>query len=133
MIEIDSLVNDPVFYQITLDYDKVHYAAEQYFGDVNYTYCCIEPQNAQLKNDILSHFSNALFIRSAQDIQACSAKTKNIVVTQPTLAKIFEEDKKINVFFYEDHLLQRARSAIDCINKAIDRLNISDEEHFVKI
>lgn len=61
VIAIDSLINDPVFYQITIDYGKVYSAAEQYFGGINFTYCCIEPQNMQLKEDILSHFECVVY------------------------------------------------------------------------
>ena len=133
VVAIDSLINDPVFYQITLDYGKVYSAAAQYFGGENFTYCCIEPQNMQLKEDILSHFENVLFINSARDMRACLTKTENITVTQPTLAKILGESEKSNVFFYEEHILPRARITVDCIRKAIDRLNISDEEHYIKV
>lgn len=133
VIAIDSLINDPVFYQITIDYGKVYSAAEQYFGGINFTYCCIEPQNIQLKNDILSHFKNVFFINSTHDLRVCFAKTENLAVTQPTLAKIFGENEKLNVFFYREHILPRARLTIDCIREAIDRLNISDEEHYIKV
>ena len=133
VVAIDCLVNDPVFYQITIDYAKVYQSAVQFFGNENFIYCCIEPQNVQLKNEILSHFKNVFFINSPQDMRECLAKSDNIVVTQPTLAKIFGEGEKLNVFFYEEHILPRARITVDCIRKAIDRLNISDEEHYIKV
>lgn len=132
VIAIDCLVNDPVFYQITTDYGKVNAAAEQYFGS-DFTYCCIEPQNAQLKEDIVSHFERVLFLNSARGLRECLAKREHIAVTQPTLAKIFGDGENPDVFFYQEHILPRARVTIDCIRKAIDRLNISDEEHYIKV
>lgn len=133
VVAIDCLVNDPVFYQITIDYAKVYQSAVQFFGNENFIYCCIEPQNVQLKNEILSHFKNVFFINSPQDMRECLAKSDNIVVTQSTLAKILGKSEKSNVFFYKDHILSRAQITVDSIRKAIDRLNISDEDHYIKV
>lgn len=133
VVAIDCLVNDPVFYQITIDYAKVYQSAVQFFGNENFIYYCIEPQNVQLKNEILSHFKNVFFINSPQDMRECLAKSDNIVVTQSTLAKILGESEKSNVFFYKDHILSRAQITVDSIRKAIDRLNISDEDHYIKV
>lgn len=133
VIAIDCLINDPVFYQITLDYGKVYEAAEQYFGSGDFTYCCIEPQNVQVKEDILSHFKNVLFINSAGDMLSKLSAAQKIAVTQPTLANLLCGGGGENLFFYERHLQPRARITVDCIRKAIERLNISDEEHYIKV
>lgn len=132
VIAVDCLINDPVFYQITLDYKKVNSHAERYFGGQDFVYCCIEPRNDGLKNEIIAAFRQVRFVSTSQDIRDCIELLKNVVVTQPTLYDIFA-GMGMKLFFYRDHLDERAKITIECMNKAIDRLNIADEEHYIKV
>ncbi len=132
VIAVDCLVNDPIFYQITVDYGKVRSAAEEHFGS-GFTYCCIEPQNAPLKEEIFRQFTCVRTVTSAKELKSCLAETRNIAVTQPALAAILEMSGRKDVFFYQEHLVPRAQTALDCIRTAIDRTQLSDPEHFIKV
>lgn len=133
VIAIDCLINDPVFYQINTDYGKINKAADEYFNGEDFIYCCIEPQNLQVKEDILAHFKNVLFISSSKDMRRNAAGVRNIAVSQPTLAGVLADGERYNLFFYDGHIAPRAEITLDCVCKALDRVNISDEEHYILI
>lgn len=131
VVAIDSLINDPIFYQITPDYDKLKKAAQEYFQD-GFSYVCITPHNAELQSKILSVFPDTYFISSIADIKNILPKIKNVVLSQPSLFEIFDMPD-VNVFKYDAYCNNRAQIVFDCIIKALDRLNIMDEEHFITL
>ena len=131
VIAVDSLINDPIFYQIAPDYNKLYNAAKEYFQD-HFNYVCIRPQNAELQSKILSVFPNTHFISSIADIKKIISELKNVVLSQPSLFEIFDIPD-IKVFKYNAYSEKRTQTVFDCIIKALDRLNIMDEEHFITL
>ena len=53
------------------------------------------------------------------------------MLSQPSLFPYF--DLKKQVLRYEDYAEKRAKAVMDSIVKALDRLNILDEGHFIKL
>ncbi len=129
VIAVDSLVNDPVFFQITVDFDNMLSAARTRFGE-DFCYVCIEPSNAQTKRVISDTFANVAFLSKASD--ADKVQCKRIVLSQPSLLELFE-NKDFEIFFYTANAEKRPSLTMECINKALNRLNVADEEHFVKL
>ncbi len=132
VVALNSLINDPIFYQITCDYSKVRAAAEERFKGENFTYVCILPQNDRLKEEILSAFKEVRFVSSVADINDIMGGAGNVVLSQPSLYELFARPD-VNLFMYDGYSERLARAVMDCITKALDRLNIMDEEHFITL
>ncbi len=128
MIALDSLVNDPVFYQITVDFDAVKRCAEQRFGK-DFCYVCLRPNNSQVEQKIRSVFPKVHFVSGWKDRVVGHT---NLVLTQPSLFDLFDE-AEFDVLRYTDNYLRRPSCTLDCINKALNRLNTADEAHFVEL
>lgn len=129
VIALDCLINDPVFYQINVDYDRVRREATERLGE-DFTYVCIKPNNAETEARISALFDKTVFLRSAA--QAAGLSCNKIVLTQPSLLELFDR-KNVQVFTYTACADGRAAATVDCIAKALNRLNVTDEEHFVKL
>ena len=132
VIAVDSLIYDPIFYQITLDYDKLYTAAKRHFGEEQFAYVCIKPLNENIAAKIHSVFPKTLFVSSPDDVRA-AINEKNILISQPSLAEVFETVGRTNVFMYGEHLDRRGKIIMDCISKALDRLNVLDEDHYITV
>ncbi len=129
VIAVDSLVNDPVFYQITADYGKARNMARERFGD-DFCYVCIEPCNAETKKAVLNTFKNVVFLSNISD--AGNIRCPNILLTQPSLTDLFA-GRGFEILLYEESSRRRPVCAMECINKALNRLNVADEEHFITL
>ncbi len=132
MIAIDSLINDPIFYQVTLDYKKLRDAASKRFGN-EFRYVCVKPQNENIKNEILSIFPAAEFISSHTDVRKIEESAYNIALSQPLLFSVFGNIKAERIFKYDSYVAERAQTVFDCIQKAKNRQKVSDSEHFIAL
>lgn len=129
VVALDSLIDDPVFYQITTDYDAVARQAEQRFGK-DFCYVCVQPCNDEVRQKILSVFPQVLFVAALTDLNDLSRlTTSNIVLSQPSLFDLF--DGRFCVERYTNSRSRLPEATLDCITKALDRLNLSDKEHFI--
>ncbi len=132
VIAVDGIINDPIFYQITPDYDKIYSAAKQRFGNGSFVYVCIKPLNENIENKINSVFPKTLFVSSSDDLLKAKDE-RNILISQSYLSSVFGTAGESGVFFYDEHLNRRGKIIMDCISKAIDRLNVLDEEHYITV
>ena len=132
VVAVDSLINDPIFYQVTPDFAKLSQAARAHF-DGAYCYVCLSPQNAALKAEILSSFPTVRFVSSYADIRAVLADCDRVALSQPFLFSVLETAQAIDVFRYTDYADRRPQAVFDCIQKALNRLQVLDEAHFVTI
>lgn len=132
VIAVDSLINDPIFYQVTPDFDKIYAAAKEHFNGKDFVYVCINPLNEKIRAEINSVFPETVFVTCAENIQSALTK-KNILISQSVLFNLFGKVEGLNIFMYGDHLARRGKIVMECISKAIDRLNVLDEEHYIKV
>lgn len=132
VIAVDCLINDPIFYQINPDYNKMLSAAKSYFGEEDFVYVCVKPLNENIIDKINSVFRKTLFVSFSGDIRK-AINEKNILLSQPSLFDIFNAVRGLNVFMYGEHLARRGTIIMDCISKALNRLNVLDEEHYITV
>lgn len=127
LVAIDSLINDPVFYQVSNDYKSIKGIAEQHFGN-DYLYVTLCPNNTPLKEELLSTISNSVLISNISDLN--NLPKGNIVVTDKILLELLKNEVKLNLC---DRLSNKPSCVLDCIEKAINREPVPDELHFIKI
>ncbi len=132
VIAVDCLINDPIFYQINPDYDKMYAAAKEYFGEEEFVYVCIRPLNENITDKINSVFDKTLFVSSSGDVRN-AINEKNILLSQASLFDVFNAVRGLNVYMYGEHLTRRGTIIMDCISKALNRLNVLDEEHYITV
>ncbi|HEY8389741.1 MAG TPA: LacI family DNA-binding transcriptional regulator [Clostridia bacterium] len=134
IIVVDSLLDDPVFYQVIFDYAKMKTAAQTYFNSP-YTFICPDLANAELKKSISEIFDDVLFYHDLSDAVTLKPKHKNILIAHSSLLGLFEKTTEYNVYKYVDENIydKRAKSILNCIQNAINRTAIQNPEHFIKI
>lgn len=113
LIAVNCCVEDKLFFQITPDFEKLRAKADNYFK-TDYAFVCPEPNDAELKNRILSAFET---VRFTDDI--FSVKDTAVFTINGFIADFF---KRRNVdLYYEDIYLPLCRHTADCVEKALSR------------
>ncbi|MCL2861784.1 MAG: LacI family transcriptional regulator [Firmicutes bacterium] len=131
LLTVDALLNDPVFYQITTDYEKINAKANEFFKGNDYVYLALTPSCEQLKKEIETVFENVVFISNIKDIAYLKPSFKNITISQTALNELKPLLNNYNIFHYQSQ--DKARKILDCAANAIARVNVPDKEHFVKV
>lgn len=126
LIAVNSIINDAVFYQISNDYGKIREIAENNFGN-DYIYVALRPNNSLLRKELLSTIPNAFLITDISDLK--SLPQGNIVVTDFTLKELLSDKIKLDL----SDRVDIATCVLDCIEKAINRGDASDEMHFIRL
>lgn len=127
LVAVDTLVYDPVFYQVTYDYAAIRLIAQERFGS-DFTYVAVYPEDAALREEILSCIPNTLFVRQFSDFK--ELHVKNAVVT----------DHCPEMFLHADSLLvlsdlqeRKLAAVLDCVKRAVTRITVADSEHYIKV
>lgn len=82
LIAIDILIDTPlqIFFQVCTDYQKQKELADAHFGEDNYTYFCLLPNNKEVKTVISETFKKVCFLE-----RDSVSLTGNVVYSQPSL------------------------------------------------
>lgn len=122
LIAIDILMNTSlqIFFQVCTDYSKLKEQADTHFGENNYTYCCLTPNNEEVKAMILDTFQKVCFIDSS-----LPAITGNIMYSQTSLQSLIPAGS----FFATCNMQSKMEQVFSCMELAINR--IPDRTHKV--
>lgn len=133
LIAVDSLIDDPVFYQVTPDYAKMKATADAHFN-APYLYIAAKSADKTLEELIAHTFPNLAFVSNLAEALSLDIKGKNILLTQPSLFQMFEQrEKECNLFRYETHLKARSEIILNCVKNAVGRVVVEDNAHYVRI
>lgn len=116
LIAVNCLVEDKLFFQITVDYNKLRQKADDYFGG-DYHFVCLTPTDTALKREISDAFEKVIFIENGTDLQ--NINVKNMLAIHGIVAEFFKT-KGTNLL-YEDLYSPVCKQAADCIQKALSR------------
>ena len=117
VIAADCVVNDPIFYEVSIDYPSIRESADKALP-AGYTYVCTYPKDDLLRQQLLSVFPDARFVSSYTDIKELDGKA--ILVTEPLMQKALTGIGK--EVFCPDGLLERQiRQVISCVSLAVSR------------
>ncbi len=113
----DCVVNDPIFYEVSIDYPAVRKRADKILPG-GYTYVCSDPRDDRLRRELLSVFPDAQFVKCCAELKALRGNA--FLVTEPLLQKILLGfGKKV---FYPDGLMERQiRQILACVSLAVSR------------
>lgn len=116
LIAVNCLVEDKLFFQITVDYAKLKRKADEYFQG-EYLFVCLAPTDAALAKQITDTFPNVIFIRNGADLHAVNVK--NMLTVHGIVAEFFKT-KGVNLL-YEDLYSPVCSRTADCIQMALSR------------
>ena len=123
---MDTILNDPFFYQITTDYEKIKADAETKFGQ-DYAFVTLKPNDTSLEREILSAFPKVVFIDKLDDL-------KNLEDTRVVFGNlIFSELSVDERYRTVEKFKSKLKTILECVNKAVSRENVSDESHYIKV
>ena len=115
LIAIDILVDAPlqIFFQVCTDYQKQKKQADAHFGTDNYTYCCLLPNNIEVRALISDTFSSVHFIQDEQ-----TAFTGNIVYSQVSLRSFVPSD----ALYIPCDMQSKMEQVFTCMELAMNRV-----------
>lgn len=116
LIAVDSIINDPVFFQITTDYEKLNSLAKKDLTSP-FTYVDIPHNDNQLNEEIKAAFQNVIFVESITDILRLSGL--NIVVNNEVLHDLLSENN--SVYFNADLQKEKCSQIVKCTQFALSR------------
>lgn len=123
LIAGDCVVNDPIFYEVNLDYTALKNMADEALP-MGYTYVCTTPKDTHLRQLLLDVFPKVHFAKSYADLKALEAKAT--FVTEPFMGNILSETGK-TVFYPEGLWERQIRQILSCVSLAVVRDN--QEQH----
>ncbi len=114
LIAVNCLVEDKLFFQITIDYAKLKEQADQYFKN-DYYFVSIPPTDNSLKEQIQTIFKNVIFISNGADLQ--NLNIQNVLTIHGLIAEFFKE-QPVNLL-YKDLYSPICKQVATCIHKAL--------------
>ena len=127
LIALDTLLNYPLFFQVSTDYDKLIKKARSYFKD-EFQLVMIRPNSEELINEISSIFSNVVFISTFEELS--NINSTNILCVDNVIKNYFSK-KNRNVFLDESLFSTKIDKIIICIQNALRREKF--DVHFYKV
>ena len=116
LVAVNCLVDDKLFFQVTVDYQKLRIEADKYFQD-DYYFVSLVPTDEAMKKQIQNSFKNIIFVDSSTTLQAINVQ--NVVTIHGLIAEYFKE-QPVNLLFKDLYSPICEQVAI-CINKALSR------------
>lgn len=123
VIAVDCLIDIPWFFQICSDYKLLKENADTHFGEDNYSYICLTPNNELLKSFISDTFHEVKFVKELKDFSELA--NQNYVYNQNALSGLMSERENSRYIPYD--LNSKIDRVYRCIDLAINR--IPDMEH----
>lgn len=111
----DCVINDPIFYEVSLDYQSLKRQADRALPE-GYTYVCSRPRDEALVRQLTAVFPRTAFVDTLADLKALDDGA--VFVTEPFLQKILGATGR--AVFCPDGLLERQiRQILACVSLAV--------------
>lgn len=127
LIALDCMINDPLFFQINSDYEKIAKQAQSYFGTESYTLCLLDSPNEERKEYLKPLFEHIVYVKDFADISALSKD--NILVVEQTLYDCFKHHA--NICYLPSLTTEKAEVLLSCMENAIKRIPIEKHDLLV--
>ncbi|MDE7264552.1 MAG: LacI family transcriptional regulator [Anaeroplasmataceae bacterium] len=116
LIAVNCLVEDKLFFQVTIDYQKLKKEADEYFKN-EYCFVCLPPTDSLLKEEIQCTFHNVIFVENGADLQTINIP--NVLTIHGLIAEFFK-GQPVNLL-YKDLYFPTCEQVANCIHKALSR------------
>jgi transcriptional regulator with XRE-family HTH domain len=127
LIAYDCMVNDPLFYQINTDFDKLLTRADYFFQGKPSQLVLLNTPNEELKACIAGTGADVTYIKDLNDI--CAFKGKNLIVVDKTLSDLLSADNK--VYYSPSVSSRKIEILMECLREVLHRTPIDRHNLFV--
>lgn len=98
LLAFDCYINDPLFFQINSNLDRLKRAADEKFNGQKYIYVMLDSANTEKKEFTQSTFGNVLFVENISDLEKIDST--NVLVSNKILFDFISD--KYNICFEPD-------------------------------
>ena len=127
LIALDCMINDPLFFQVNSDYEKMAQQACAYFHSEDYALLLLETPNLERKEYLKPLFQNIVYVKDFADISALP--NQNFLVVEQTLYDCFKDHTK--VCYLPTLTTEKAEVLFSCMENAIKRIPIKEHNILV--
>lgn len=133
LIAIDSLTPLQIFFQVCTDYEALKSKADERFGEGNYTYLCLAPNNAEIRELITRTFSSVAFVPADDSCAPSTGASGNASVSVPLSGNVVYNQSALaalapeNAFCIPENLREKMERVFACFELASNR--VPDCEH----
>jgi DNA-binding LacI/PurR family transcriptional regulator len=122
LLALDCYINDPLFFQINTNLDRLKAAANKHFSGEKYQYVMLDTNNADRKDFTSNSFEDILFVSTPNDLEKISSK--NILVSNEALLPFIPD--KYNVCFEPDITPEKMELLFTAYEHAANRVPIEN-------
>ncbi len=122
LLALDCYINDPLFFQVNTNLERLKAAANIQFSGEKYQYVLLDTNNAEKKEFISDFFEDVLFISSPDDIKKINLK--NVLVSSEALLPFIP--KKYNICFEPDTTKEKLELLYTAYEQAANRVPIEN-------
>lgn len=122
LLALDCYINDPLFFQINTNLDRLKDAAKKMFKGEKYQYVMLDTNNAEKKAFTKNTFEDVIFVSSPEDIKMLSSK--NVLVSCEALLPFMPE--KYNICFEPDTTKEKLELLYTAYEQAANRVPIEN-------
>lgn len=128
LIAGDCVVNDPIFYEVSLDYPGLKELADAALAP-GYRYVSLCPRDRRLREQLLEVFPDARFVKEPGELR--KLEDGPVFVTSPLLQRLLARENQ-EVFYPEGLLERQTRQILTCVSLAVSHESLEPHSFTVK-
>ncbi|MEG1806325.1 MAG: hypothetical protein RR327_08040, partial [Clostridia bacterium] len=116
LVAVDSVIDHPLFFQITTDYQKLNAEAKAHFQKP-FTFVCVKPSDNGVKKEIIDTFENVSFIDTFSQIE--NIKNENILLINKFIYENLNAKKFPNIYFCDKFVKMKMEQIANCLKNSM--------------
>lgn len=122
LLALDCYINDPLFFQINTNLDRLKAAANEKFSGEKYQYVMLDTSNTEKKDFTKDTFDDVLFVSTPADLQGIT--TKNVLISSDVLLPFIPDN--CTVCYEPDTTLEKLELLFTAYDNAANRVPIEN-------
>jgi hypothetical protein len=122
LLALDCYINDPLFFQINTNLDRLKAAADNSFSGEKYQYVMLDTSNIEKKDFTKNTFDDVLFVSSPADLQGITSP--NVLISSEALLPFIPD--KYNICFEPDTTKEKLELLYTAYEQAANRVPIEN-------
>ncbi|HEL1704630.1 TPA: LacI family DNA-binding transcriptional regulator [Streptococcus suis] len=119
LIALDSFIDDPVFFQINSDFQKLKKQAIQYFRETTFTFVSLPINDEKRKELIQNTFSSIKYVKSVEELD--NFDYKNVLIIDSILEQLISNYyNKLYISGFSDEKFEKIFQAIEWASQRIE-------------
>lgn len=123
LISVDASIGDPLFFQISQDFNSLKEKAESFFKSSEFTLAIVDTYNSDLKNHIESIFKSVIYIDDTK--QLLELKDKNVVTVNKCLNDVLLQTHSSRLLHCPALSKERINAITESLDNAKSRKSVS--------